>query len=60
MALIAHLEELAEKHYALKKRIAAELAPTTSEFSTDFRAETRKLRVKDELARLKYGKSQVA
>ncbi len=54
MALDAHLEELSEKHRALDRKIEEELARPTSD---DFKVaewKRQKLRLKDEIERLKH------
>ena len=54
MALDAHLSELAEKHRALDRKIDEEQGrPTADAFRID-ELKRRKLRLKDEMERLKH------
>lgn len=54
MALDAHLEELAEKHRALDRKIEEELARPTSDDLMIAELKREKLRLKDEMERLKH------
>ena len=54
MALDAHLEELSEKHRALDRKIEEELARPTSDDLKVAEWKRQKLRLKDEIERLKH------
>ena len=54
MALDAHLEELSEKHRALDRKIEEELARPTSDDLKIAELKRQKLRLKDEMERLKH------
>ncbi|MGD9501960.1 MAG: YdcH family protein [Methyloceanibacter sp.] len=54
MALDAHLEELSEKHRALDQKIEEELARPTSDDLKIAELKRQKLRLKDEIERLKH------
>jgi hypothetical protein len=54
MALDAHLEELSEKHRALDRKIEEELARPTSDDLKITEWKRQKLRLKDEIERLKH------
>lgn len=53
MALDAHVSELSDKHRALEKKIENELARPSSDDLIIAQLKREKLRIKDELARLK-------
>lgn len=53
MALNAHVSELTEKHRALEKKIEHELARPSADSLEIASLKREKLRIKDELARLK-------
>lgn len=53
MALDAHVSELSDKHRALEKQIEHELARPSSDDLIIAQLKREKLRIKDELARLK-------
>jgi hypothetical protein len=55
MALDAHLEELSEKHRALDRKIEEELARPTSDDLKIAEWKRQKLRLKDEIERLRHG-----
>jgi hypothetical protein len=57
MALDAHLVELSEKHRALDKKIEEELARPMSDDLKIAELKRQKLRLKDEMERLKHGQS---
>lgn len=52
MALSAHLEELSQRHSALKRQIAEEMARPSSNDVEIRRLKQEKLKIKDEIARL--------
>ena len=54
MALDAHLEELSEKHRALDQKIEEELARPTADDLKIAELKRQKLRLKDEIERLKH------
>jgi len=54
MALDAHLVELSEKHRALDRRIEEEQARPTADDLKIADLKRQKLRLKDEIERLKY------
>ena len=54
MALDAHLEELSEKHRALDRKIEEELARPTSDDLKVAEWKRQKLRLKDEIERLRH------
>jgi hypothetical protein len=54
MALDAHLEELSEKHRALDRKIEEELARPTSDDLKIAEWKRQKLRLKDEIERLRH------
>lgn len=53
MTLDAHLAELDEKHRALEKKIEAEMARPLADTLKIAQMKKEKLRIKDEIARLK-------
>lgn len=53
MAMAAHLAELSEKHRILKERIEQEMARPGSDDSEIRRLKQEKLKLKDEIERLK-------
>ncbi len=59
MALHARFSELTDKHRALDRRIQEELARPLSDSLEIAALKRQKLRIKDELARLGDGKSQM-
>jgi len=60
MALDAHLAELNEKHSALKRKIEEEAARPLADTLKITELKREKLRIKDEIARLKSRSSHVA
>ncbi len=56
MALQSHIEELSEKHRALEKKIEQELASPGSSDLTITELKRQKLKLKDEIEKLKGGK----
>jgi hypothetical protein len=60
MALDAHLVELTDKHRALEEKIEAEMARPLADTLKISEMKKEKLRIKDEIARLKSEKSEVA
>jgi hypothetical protein len=54
MALDAHLVELSEKHRALDRKIEEELARPTADDLRIAELKRQKLRLKDEMERLKH------
>jgi hypothetical protein len=54
MALDAHLEELSEKHRALDRKIEEEIARPTADDLRIADLKRQKLRLKDEIERLKH------
>ena len=58
MALDAHLVELSERHRALDRKIEEELARPTADDLKIAELKRQKLRLKDEIERLKYALSQ--
>jgi len=54
MALDAHLVELSEKHRALDRKIEEELARPTSDDLKIAELKRQKLRLKDEMERLRH------
>jgi hypothetical protein len=54
MALDAHLEELSEKHRALDQKIEEELARPTADDLKIAELKRQKLRLKDEIERLRH------
>ncbi len=52
MSVSAHLAELSEKHRALERRIAEEVARPGSDDSVIRRMKQEKLKLKDEITRL--------
>ncbi len=57
MALDAHLVELSEKHRALDRKIEEELARPTADDLKITEWKRQKLRLKDEMERLKHAMS---
>ena len=53
MSLNAHLVELSEKHRTLERKIEEAIASPASDDAEIRRLESEKLRLKDEIARLK-------
>ena len=53
MSVAAHLHELSEKHRSLERRIAEEIARPGSDDIEIRRMKQEKLKLKDEIARLK-------
>ena len=53
MSVAAHLQELSEKHRSLERRIAEEIARPGSDDIEIRRMKQEKLKLKDEIARLK-------
>lgn len=53
MALDAHVSELSDKHRALEKKIEHELARPSTDNLTVAQLKREKLRIKDELTRLR-------
>ena len=60
MALEAHLEELSEKHNSLEKQIEEEMARPQADTLLISELKRQKLRIKDEIERLKDELSDVA
>ena len=60
MALDAHLNELTEKHSALEKKLDKELARPHADSLLITKLKREKLRIKDEIARLREASSKVA
>ncbi len=60
MALDAHVTELSDKHRALEKQIENEMARPSADDIEISKLKREKLRIKDELERLKAEVSQVA
>jgi hypothetical protein len=60
MALDAHLAELSEKHRVLEKKIEEELARPSADTLKITSWKRQKLRLKDEMERLKQSTSKVA
>lgn len=60
MALDAHLAELSEKHRTLEKKIEEEMARPSADTIKINTWKREKLRLKDEMERLKHGMSDVA
>ena len=60
MALDAHVAELTDKHSALEKQIENEMARPSSDDLEITKLKREKLRIKDELERLKAADSKVA
>lgn len=60
MTLDAHLEELSEKHRALEQKIEQEMARPSADTLKITEMKRQKLRLKDEMERLKQSVSQVA
>jgi len=60
MTLSAHLVELSEKHRALEQKIEAELARPSADTLKISKWKREKLRLKDEMERLRHSTSQVA
>ena len=60
MALDAHLAELTEKHRALEERIEAEMSRPMADTLKIAQLKKEKLQIKDRMARLKSGQSEVA
>lgn len=60
MALNAHLDELTDKHRALEKQIEAEMARPLADSLKISALKKEKLRIKDELQRLKSASDDVA
>ncbi len=54
MALEAHLSELSEKHRALDRKIEEELARPTTDDLVIAELKRQKLRLRDEIERLKH------
>lgn len=54
MALDAHLEELSERHRALDRKIEEEMARPTADDLKIAELKRQKLRLKDEIERLKH------
>jgi len=57
MALDAHLVELSERHRALDRKIVEEQARPTADPLKIAEMKRQKLRLKDEMERLKHGES---
>lgn len=57
MALDAHIAELSERHRALDRKIEEELARPTADDLKIAELKRQKLRLKDELERLKHEQS---
>ena len=55
MALMAHLQELSERHRQLERRIEQEVARPGSDDVEIRRMKREKLKLKDEMARLEDG-----
>ena len=55
MALQSHIEELSEKHRALERKIEQELASPASSDQTIAELKRQKLKLKDEIEKLKAG-----
>ena len=53
MAVTAHIEELSEKHQAIERKIEEELSHPSSDELTIAALKKEKLRLKDEIAKLK-------
>lgn len=60
MALNAHLDELTDKHRALEKQIEDEMARPLADSLKISALKKEKLRIKDELQRLKSASNDVA
>ncbi len=60
MALDAHVTELTDKHRALKKQIENEMARPSADDIEISKLKREKLRIKDEIERLKAEESEVA
>lgn len=60
MALDAHVTELSDKHRALEKQIENEMARPSADDIEISKLKREKLRIKDEIERLKAEVSQVA
>jgi len=60
MALEAHLEGLASKHRELEKRIAAELAHASHDDLRVAALKREKLRIKDQIERVRMSQSSAA
>lgn len=60
MALDAHVTELSDKHRALEVKIESEMARPSADDIKISRLKREKLRIKDELQRLKIQQSNVA
>jgi len=58
MALSAHLAELSEKHKLLKRRIEEEVSRPGSDDLEIHRLKLEKLKLKDEIARLRGGETR--
>lgn len=53
MAIAAHIEELSEKHRAIERKIEEALTHPSSDDATIAALKKEKLRLKDEIAKLK-------
>ena len=60
MALDAHVTELSDKHRALEKQIENEIARPSADDIEISKLKREKLRIKDEIERLKAQESKVA
>ncbi len=60
MALDAHLDELSEKHSSLEKEIEEEMARPQADTLKISELKRQKLRIKDEIERLRDAPSRVA
>ncbi len=60
MALDAHVTELSEKHSALEKQLENEMARPSADDIEISKLKREKLRIKDELQRLKAEENKVA
>ncbi len=60
MALASHLTELSERHRALERQIDEEMARPMADTLKISELKRRKLKIKDEMARLENQISQVA
>ncbi len=60
MALDAHVNELADKHRVLEKQIETEMARPLADDIEISKLKREKLRIKDELERLKAEENKVA
>ena len=60
MALDAHVNELSDKHRVLEKQIETEMARPSADDIEISKLKREKLRIKDELERLKTAENKVA